>query len=421
MRLACPIGWPISKTTAYVLDGECKPIPIGTPGELCLGGPRLAKGYLNRPELTRDKFVHVFFGDGRCERIYRTGDLVRCLADGSIEFMGRIDRQLKIRGYRVEPAEIEIRLNAHPSIASSVVMARRDPSGQASLVAFFIVQENQRAPSPAELSAHLSVTLPDYMLPSVFVRKSEWPLFAHGKVDHGALLETLRADRDQGETASASASEQALRELCRKVIGTSFLGLDDSLIAHGLHSLSAANLAWMIEEKFDVRLKLSEILNQPSIAGVLALLKQRQDGNGENSGSADWKSGRCVLIGFPFRFRKSKSGSWRNFIPTSTATDSSRCCIVDGALDVDALEATLNHMVSRHEILRTIFLAGGPYAEAGDSADVPLRLPLEDLRALAGGGAAGTVGSPDSRRIASTVRFGCGAIDPLAAFSGRRR
>ncbi len=274
-----PIGRPISNTTAYVLDAEHKPVSIGTPGELCLGGRRLAKGYLNRPELTHEKFIHLSFGDGRSERLYRTGDLVRNLPDGSMEFIGRIDRQMKIRGYRVEPAEIESRLNTHPSIASSVVMARRDLSGQASLVAFFLVGEGRPAPSPAELSAHASVTLPDYMVPAIFVQRSEWPLSAHGKVDRDALLETLRADRHEGETASFGACEQALRDLCRKVIRAPFLGLDESLIAHGLHSLSAANLAWMIEEKFQVRLRLSEILEKPSLGGLLALVEERKNGH----------------------------------------------------------------------------------------------------------------------------------------------
>ena len=375
-----PIGWPISKTTAYVLDGERKPVSIGTPGELCLAGPRLAKGYLNRPELTRDKFVHVLFDNGGSERIYRTGDLVRCLPDGSIEFMGRIDRQLKIRGYRVEPAEIESRLNAHPSIASSVVMARRDPSGQASLVAFFIVQENQPAPFPAELSAHLSVTLPDYMLPSVFVRKWEWPLSAHGKVDHGALLETLRADRDQGETASASASEQALRELCRKVIGKSFLGLDESLIAHGLHSLSAANLAWMIEEEFDVRLKLSEILNKPTIAGVLALLEERQNGNGEiPDPRLEVRTVRPHRI--PLSFPQEQIWFLEKLHPHLNSYRFQSLLHCHGALDFGALEATLNQMVSRHEILRTLFVAEDDMPRQEIRPYVAFSLPLEDLRA----------------------------------------
>lgn len=229
-----PIGWPISNTTAYVVDGQRKPVPVGTPGELCLGGPRLARGYLNRPELTHEKFIQVTCGDDRTERLYRTGDLVRCLPDGSMEFIGRIDRQMKIRGYRVEPTEIESRLNTHPSIASSVVMARRDFSGQASLVAFFLVSEGWPAPSPVDLSDHLSVTLPDYMVPAIFMQRSEWPLSAHGKVDREALLETLRADRHEDETASFAAHERTLRELCGRVIGTSSIGLDEE--SHRLRS-----------------------------------------------------------------------------------------------------------------------------------------------------------------------------------------
>ncbi len=379
-----PIGWPISSTTAYVLDSKRKPVPVGTPGELCLGGPRLAKGYLNRPELTREKFVQLSLENGRSERIYRTGDLVRSLPDGSIEFIGRIDRQMKIRGYRVEPAEIESRLNAHPAIAASVVMARRDLSGQASLVAFFIVGEGQPALSSAGLSAYLAVTLPDYMIPSAFVQKSEWPLSAHGKVDRDALLESLRTEHREEETAASNDSERALRELCRKVIGTSSIGLDESLIAYGLHSLSAANLAWMIEEKFQVRVRLSEILEKPSFGGLLALVegKKHTDANGTDP-RLEVRTVRPRAI--PLSFPQEQIWFLEKLHPHLNSYRFQSLLHFRGALDVGVLEATLNRMVSRHEILRTVFLSEEEFPRQEIRPHVPFRLIPEDLRGMAEG------------------------------------
>jgi acyl carrier protein len=322
--------------------------------------------------------------DGHSERIYRTGDLVRGLPDGSFEFIGRIDRQMKIRGYRVEPAEIESRLNAHPAIASSVVMARRDLSGQATLVAFFIVGEGQPAPSPAGLSAYLAVTLPDYMIPSAFVQKSEWPLSAHGKVDRDALLESLRTEHREEETAASNDSERALRELCRKVIGTSSIGLDESLIAYGLHSLSAANLAWMIEEKFQVRVRLSEILQKPSFGGLLALVegKKHTDANGTDP-RLEVRTARPRAI--PLSFPQEQIWFLEKLHPHLNSYRFQSLLHFRGALDVGVLEATLNRMVSRHEILRTVFLSEDEIPRQEIRPHVPFRLIPEDLRGMAEG------------------------------------
>ncbi len=376
-----PIGWPISGTTAYVLDGQRNRVPIGTPGELYLGGPRLANGYLNRPELTRERFVYVSLGEGNGERLYRTGDLVKCLPDGALEFIGRIDRQMKIRGYRVEPVEIENRFNAHPSVASSAVIARRDPSGQASLLAFFIGEKGRPIPSSAELSSHLALTLPEYMIPSLFVRREHWPLSSHGKLDHDALLESLQADRREDERTTLSALEGIVRELCGKVIGTRSMDLDESLIANGLHSLSAANLAWLAEEEFGVRIKLSEILDTPTVRGLLDLIERGNHGHSaETLPQMEVRSSRPGFL--PLSFAQEQIWFLERLHPHLNSYRFQSLLHCDGALNVDVLEATLNHLVSRHEILRTVFLAEDQMPRQEIRRHVPFDLPLEDLRAL---------------------------------------
>jgi amino acid adenylation domain-containing protein len=376
-----PIGWPISGTTTYVLDDRRNGVPIGTPGELYLGGPRLAIGYLNRPELTRERFVDVSWGEGNNERLYRTGDVVRCLPGGALEFIGRIDRQMKIRGYRVEPAEIENRLNGHRAVASSVVIPRRNRSGQASLVAFFIAEKGQPAPSSAQLSSHLAQTLPAYMIPSLFVRREEWPLSFHGKLDRDALLECLEADREADERTPLSAFEAAVRELCRKVIGAHSMGLDESLIANGLHSLSAANLAWLVEEKFETRITLSEILDTPTVRGLLDLIERRKYGHAaEIPPRITIRGSRPGFI--PLSFAQEQVWFLERLHPHLNSYRFQSLLHCDGALNVGALEAALNHMVSRHEILRTVFPAEDQMPRQEIRPYVPFPLSLEDLRAL---------------------------------------
>ena len=269
-----PIGWPITGTTAYVLDNEHRPIAVGRTGELYLGGGRLSKGYLKQPELTREKFVRVAVPGGEAERLYRTGDLAKWLPDGSIEFVGRVDRQVKIRGQLVEPAEIESCLNKHPAIASSVALTRRNLHGQRSLIGFFIPTAGQPVPSSAELAEYLAATLPDYMVPSLFVQRAEWPLSAHGKLDHNALLDCSEVSRRANDVVASNISEATLRELCRRVLGTDSFGFDENLMANGLHSLSAVHLAWLIEDEFGVQLRLSEILDHPTVDRLVGLIER---------------------------------------------------------------------------------------------------------------------------------------------------
>src|SRR5439155_647421 len=190
-----PIGRPVAHTQVYILDRHLQPVPIGVPGELYAGGDGLARNYLNRPELTAEKFVPHPFTDEPGACLYRTGDRARWLPDGSIEFLGRMDRQVKIRGFRIELEAVEAVLSQHPGVKEALAVAQGDPPGEKRLVAYLIAAQ-QPAPSPAELRHYLRQKLPDYMVPSAFVVLGAFPLNANGKVDRNAL-----PDADSSRTA----------------------------------------------------------------------------------------------------------------------------------------------------------------------------------------------------------------------------
>ena len=180
VEITVPIGKPISNTQIYILDSEFQPVPVGMPGELHIGGAGLGRGYFNRPDLTAEFFVPDPFGPPG-SRLYRTGDMVRYSEDGNVEFLGRVDFQVKVRGYRIEMQEIEVALLSHPDVGQAVVVASEDASGDKRLVAY-VVGRNGTAPDPKKLRTHLAQDLPDYMIPTAFVAMSQLPLTPNGKV-----------------------------------------------------------------------------------------------------------------------------------------------------------------------------------------------------------------------------------------------
>ena len=227
-----PIGRPISNTTAYVLDGQGQPVPIGVPGELYLGGPGVAQGYLNEPELTRESFVADPFAEDKSQRLYRTGDLVKWLADGNLEFIGRADAQVKIRGFRIEPGEVEVVLKRHPDVEDAAVIAREDEPGQRRLVAYVVARNGERR---TDWGGFLRSKLPDYMMPSAFVLLDKLPLSPNGKVDRRAL----RAPARQLETyrAPKTPQEQILCAIFAEVLKLERVGVDDNFFALGGDSI----------------------------------------------------------------------------------------------------------------------------------------------------------------------------------------
>ncbi len=268
------IGRPLDGTRAYVLDAALEPVPAGVPGELFLGGAGLARGYLGRPALTAERFIPDPFvdpSDSGGSRLYRTGDLVRWLPNGSLDFLGRADHQVKVRGFRIELGEIEAALGRLPGVRAATVLAPDDPDLGRRLVAF-VVPEDGAAADPAALREGLRRTLPEHMVPSAFVPLAELPLSPHGKVDRRALAR-LETQREPGNGSPRTPTEERLCSLFAELLKTP-VQTGDNFFSLGGHSLLATRLVSRIERDFGVELPVSALFTAPTVAQ----LARRLDG-----------------------------------------------------------------------------------------------------------------------------------------------
>lgn len=277
-----PIGRPIANVQVYVLDPNLKPVPVGTVGELHIGGPGVARGYLNRPELTAAKFIANPFEVSGDARLYKTGDMVRYLANGNLEFVGRIDFQVKIRGFRVELGEVEAALEKHSGVAQAVVVAR-EGNGQKQLVAYIIATpEGVRAP---ELRDYAKKQLPAYMVPAGFVFLESFPFTPNGKVDRRALPEpTPQSMSAQEFVAPRDEFETRMAMLWAEVLDRPYLGIRDNFFDLGGHSLLALRLISRIERQFGKKLTLTSLLQAPTVEELVRLM------------SADKTSGSPLVV-----------------------------------------------------------------------------------------------------------------------------
>jgi aspartate racemase len=274
-----PIGKPIANVEVHVLDANLKPVPAGVPGELHIGGAGVANGYLNRPGLTAEKFIHNPFRCDQTGRLYRTGDLVRCLEDGNLEFLGRLDDQIKIRGHRIEPGEIEAALRRHPAVANAVIVAKKDGAQPQSLTAY-MVERSQPAPSCAELVRFLRDYLPEHMIPARFVFLQRLPLTPSGKVDRAALAaraEPPAAGRDE-MALPRDPIERQLVGLWEKVLGIKPIGIRDNFFDLGGHSLLILRLITQIERKLKISLPVSAVQQAPTIEQLAMIARQKKSG-----------------------------------------------------------------------------------------------------------------------------------------------
>ena len=269
-----PIGRPVDNTKIYILDENLQPVPIGVAGEIHIGGPGLARGYLNRPEATAAKFVTDPFSSAPEARLYKTGDLARYLPNGMIEFVGRRDFQIKIRGFRVEPGEIEAALALHSSVREAVVMAREEEPNHRRLVAY-VVPAAGSAPSPAELRSFLKQHLPEYMVPSDFTILDHLPLTPNGKVDRNALP-AAEGNQAPGEDYRAPRDpvESQLVALWEGIFTKRPLGVRDNFFELGGHSLLAIRLMRRIEQAFRRKLPLATLFEAPTIEQLGKILRQ---------------------------------------------------------------------------------------------------------------------------------------------------
>jgi amino acid adenylation domain-containing protein len=272
-----PIGRPIANTQVYVLDPHLHPVPVGVSGELYVGGANVARGYLNRPALTAERFVPDPFGPEPGERLYRTGDLARSRPDGTLEYLGRIDHQVKVRGHRIELGEVEAVLRAQAGVRQAVVVAREEMPGDKRLVAYVVPAQ---APGPAvrELRDSVTAQLPDYMVPSAFVLLDALPLTPNGKVDRRALPapEGVRPELEAAYVAPRTPLEEAVAGIWSEVLGLKRVSIDDNFFEVGGHSLSAIRVISRLRDAFHIELPLRAFFEAPTVAGQAWAITQRQ-------------------------------------------------------------------------------------------------------------------------------------------------
>nr|BFD89294.1 hypothetical protein KitaXyl93_06540 [Kitasatospora sp. Xyl93] len=273
---ALPIGRPVAGTRAHVLDADLRPVPVGVPGELCLGGVRLARGYHRRPGLTADRFVPDPLATAPGQRLYRTGDLVRRRPDGAIEFLGRIDRQVKLRGLRIELGEIEAALARHPAVREAVVVAAPTAPGERQLVAYLVARPGAEVPPVADLRAHLRDLLPEYMIPARWTPLAEFPMTSSGKVDRRALPDPAPAgtERTADHLPPEGPVQEALAAIWSEVLGLPGVGAQDDFFALGGHSLLATRVLAALREAFAVDLPLRRLFEATTVAALAEAVEE---------------------------------------------------------------------------------------------------------------------------------------------------
>lgn len=346
-----PIGRPIRDTRLYVLDPRRQPVPVGVVGELYIGGDRLARGYLNRAELTVEKFLPDPFVPGG--RVYRTGDLVRYLPNGAVDFVGRSDNQVKIRGFRIELGEIEAALTTHPGVAQAAVLVREDRRGQKMLVAYVVPQGGPAAPDE-NLLEHLRRSLPKFMIPQHVIRLEKMPLNASGKVDRKALPAPAAGAAEETYVAPGTPTETMLAGLWEKALGLRRIGVNDDFFTLGGHSLLAAQVLSRLNREHGIVLPFRTIFEAPTIARFAAVIDER---------SHDEKSRAVVRIPRRAETGPAPVSLMQERILLLEELDADRRSVhnvpsvfrLEGPLDTVALEKALNDVVRRQDSLRTTF------------------------------------------------------------------
>ncbi|MCI0392288.1 MAG: amino acid adenylation domain-containing protein [Acidobacteria bacterium] len=376
-----PIGHPIANTQIYLLDKLLRPAPIGATGELYIGGTALAMGYLNRPDLTAERFLPDPFGLAPGARLYRTGDLARYLADGNIEFLGRADFQVKIRGYRVELGEIEAMLAEHPAVRESAVAVDRTEATDQRLVAY-VVAESGNSLTLAELRRFLSPWVPEHMLPEALVFMEALPLTPSGKVHRRALPAPCEFQSvNSGVTARPQTiTQDLLSVIWAKVLGIESVGIHENFFELGGHSLKATQVINRVRESFQLELPLSRLFESPTIAGLAQVIDQSLSAGGAEISKPIEHSPRNGRL--PLSFAQERFWLFDQLMPGSPVNNLPSACRLTGRLDVEALALSLNTVVQRHESLRTTFdvVGGEPSQIIAPSQDVELQ--VIDLRRL---------------------------------------
>jgi amino acid adenylation domain-containing protein len=376
------IGRPIANAGIHLLDPAGQPVPVGVTGELYVGGAGLAIGYLNRPGLTAERFIPSPFATVPGERLYRTGDLARFLRDGRIDYLGRLDRQVKVRGFRIELLEVETALAAHPAVREAVVEARGDSPASRRLVGYVVLGEGDGARVLAEMRHFLLDRLPEPMVPSVLVPLAALPLTPSGKVDRQALPDPReeKAFEVDRRTPPRNPLEEELALLVSEVLELDRIGAHDNFFDLGGYSLAATQVLIRIRDRFGVELGLARFFERPTVAAL-----------GEDLAAALEQGLRSRVPPLermppverpPLSFAQEVLWKEEQRDPGRTAAHVPALLQLQGELDPTALARTLREVLRRHEALRTVFpTAGGtPYQSVLPVPRQPL--PQVDLSGL---------------------------------------
>jgi amino acid adenylation domain-containing protein len=377
-----PIGRPISNTQIYILDVHRQPVPIGVAGEIYIGGAGVARGYLNRPELTAERFIADPFSADAEARLYKTGDLGCWKADGNIEYLGRNDHQVKIRGFRIELGEIEAQLSRYPQIKEAVVIAREDNPGDKRLVAYLTLAtdghtDSTSAPGIEELRTHLSTVLPEYMVPSAFVMLDTLPLTPNGKLDRKALpAPDQSAVQTQEYEVPQGAVEERLAAIWQDILHLERVGRHDNFFDLGGHSLLAVQAIARIRQTMGRDLALRDLFDYPSLQDLAQRIQLTDSSTLVPIERAD----RSKTL--PLSWAQQRLWFIDQLEGAGAAYHILGALKLQGPLDRSALQATLDSIVVRHEVLRTTFKSIDGTPEQVIAQEASFALQFIDLSVL---------------------------------------
>ena len=343
-----PIGKPVDNTQLYILDGKGKPVPAGVAGELYIAGVQVARGYLNLPELTEEKFVKDIFSNDENARMYRTGDLARWLPDGNIEYLGRSDDQIKIRGYRVELGEIESVLQKSELVKGAVVLAKEDKAGNKRLIGYVVPNGNGDF-DKGTVDSYLRARLPEYMVPGVWVKLDSIPLNANGKVDRKALPDPDLSELLSKEyTAPRNDTEEKLEAIWKELLGVERAGIYDNFFELGGHSLLVIRLISAVRKSLDIEITVNSVFENPNIKSLAEHFQKQTGGLSHPPVSVQKRPDRIPLSYSQERlwFIDRLEGTIQYHIPAVLR--------LKGKLNKEALIRSMQMIVERHEVLRTV-------------------------------------------------------------------
>ena len=376
-----PIGGPISNTQVYVLGKDLEVAGIRVTGELYTGGDGLARGYMNRPDLTAERFIPNPYSTRGGERLYRTGDLATHLEDGRIEFLGREDNQVKVRGYRIELAEVEAFIKEHPSVNDAVVVVREDTPGDKRLIGYVVTGEDSPV-SVSEIRNYLKNLVPDYMVPNRFVLLDCLPLTANGKLDRYALPlpDAVAQGEDQILLPARTSVEEILLSIWQEVLRVEKISIDDNFFSLGGHSLLATQVVWRIREAFQIDVPLRVLFESPTVMGLAGYVESAMRTQADNQVPPITKAQRDGFL--PLSFAQERLWFLNQLMPDSPFYNVPVVIRLKGQLNVEAFRRTFTEIVQRHETLRTTFSKVGRQPVQVIGPPQPVAMPLVDISGL---------------------------------------